>query len=300
MRPELEKAVAELKSGSPEALDRALSLLQQTVFSFSMKVCGHREDAEDTAQETLLRTAPHLPRFESPQALAVWLYKVARSRCLMSRRRSKFAPREHISLEEILPDRTELEALMSAPHAGPEQELLRAEDSSELQKAILRIPASYRQVLVLHDMEELSTGEIADVTKLREGTVRVRLHRARAYLRNELARTHKPRTPARRDRRGGRPRSCKKLFAALSDYIDHEIDAMTCARLESHLAGCAPCQAYLTSLQETVRRCKEHCGEDLKAKISAELREMVRQAYAANPGSANYGNGRAAHDGNGK
>ncbi len=111
MRPELERAVAELKTGSPEALDRALNLLQQTVFSFSMKVCGHREDAEDTAQETLLRTAPHLPQFESPQALAVWLYKVARSRCLMSRRRSKFAPHPHLSLEEVLPDRAELDYL---------------------------------------------------------------------------------------------------------------------------------------------------------------------------------------------
>ncbi len=296
MRPELEKAVAELKTGSPEALERALGLLQQTVFSFSMKVCGHREDAEDTAQETLLRTAPHLPQFESPQALAVWLYKVARSRCLMSRRRSKFAPREHLSLDEILPDRTELEALISAPHAGPEQQLLRAENSSELQKAILRIPASYRQILVLHDMEELSTAEIADITKLREGTVRVRLHRARAYLRNELARTHKPRKPARR---AGRPRSCKKLFAALSDYIDHEIDPMTCARLESHLAGCAPCQAYLASLQETVRRCKEHCSEELRTKISAELRAMVRQAYAANPGSPDRADGGGGWDGNG-
>src|SRR5512142_3268842 len=102
MRPELEQAVTELRTGTPEAVDRALSLLQQTVFAFSMKVCGHREDAEDTAQETLLRTAPQLPSFASPQALAVWLYKVARSRCLMSRRRSKFAPREHLSLDELL------------------------------------------------------------------------------------------------------------------------------------------------------------------------------------------------------
>ncbi len=275
MRPELEQAVAALQSGTPGALDRALELLQQTVFSFSMKVCGHREDAEDTAQETLLRTAPQLPQFTSPQALAVWLYKVARSRCLMSRRRSKFAPRENISLDEVLPDRSELEALLSAPQPGPEQQLLRKQDDEQVRQAVLRIPADYRQVLVLHDMEELSTEEVARITGLREGTVRVRLHRARAFLRNELAGT-----PRKRKQTGGRARSCKRLFARLSDYLDHEIDPQTCARLESHLDGCAPCKAYLASLEQTIRRCKDQCTEELKTKINADVRALVQQAYA--------------------
>ena len=274
MRPELERAVTELKSGNPDSLERALAMLQQTVFSFSMKVCGHREDAEDTAQETLLRTAPQLAKFDSPQALAVWLYKVARSRCLMSRRRSKFAPHQHLSLDELLPDRTELEALISAPHSGPEQHLLRSEDSEGVRQAILRIPADYRQVLVLHDMEELSTEEVARITGVREGTVRVRLHRARAFLRNELAGT------PRRRKKPGRPRSCRSLFARLSDYIDHEIDPATCAKLEAHLADCAPCKAYLASLEETVRRCKNQCTDEMKTQISADVRELVRQAYS--------------------
>ncbi len=275
MRPELEQAVAALQTGTADAMDRALALLQQTVFSFSMKVCGHREDAEDTAQETLLRTAPQLPQFTSPQALAVWLYKVARSRCLMSRRRSKFAPREHLSLDELLPDRTELEALVSAPHAGPEQQVLRSENSEEVRRAILRIPADYRQILVLHDMEELSTEEVARITGLREGTVRVRLHRARAFLRNELAGT-----PRKRRKANGGARSCKSLFARLSDYLDHELDPETCAKLEAHLDGCAPCKVYLASLEETVRRCKQQCSEELRTKINSDLRELVKQAYA--------------------
>jgi DNA-directed RNA polymerase specialized sigma24 family protein len=58
-----------IAQGRPESLDAALAILQNTVFSFSMKVCGHREDAEDTMQETLLRAARQLPNFESPEAL---------------------------------------------------------------------------------------------------------------------------------------------------------------------------------------------------------------------------------------
>ena len=54
-------------------MEQALALLQNTVFSFSMKVCGQRQDAEDTMQEVLLRSVPYLPKFESPKALIVWL-----------------------------------------------------------------------------------------------------------------------------------------------------------------------------------------------------------------------------------
>src|SRR5512146_2048711 len=104
MRPEIEQAVALLQQKRPDALERALDLLQQTVFSFSMKVCGHREDAEDTMQDVLLKAVPYLPKFNSSKALVVWLYTVAKNRCLMSRRRSKFAPNETLSLEELMPD----------------------------------------------------------------------------------------------------------------------------------------------------------------------------------------------------
>ena len=278
MRVDLQKAIAELKSGEPESMERALALVQQTAFSFSMKVCGHREDAEDTAQETLLRTVRELPHFDSPQALAVWLYKVARSRCLMSRRRSKFAPKQDLSLDELLPDRSELEALTASSEGGPEQQLLRAESREELQRAVLQLPPDYRMVLVLHDMEELSTQEVASITGLREGTVRVRLHRARVFLRHQLARKMKSATKAARAPMDSR---CKRLFSLLSDYLDQELDPSLCENMETHLGDCSPCKAYLASLEETVRRCRRHCTEEVKAKVRAQVRALLQTAGAA-------------------
>ncbi len=84
MRSEIERAVQLLQRGDDAALEEALTLLQSTVFSFSMRVCGQRQDAEDTMQEVLLKSVPHLPKFASPKALVVWLYKVAKNRCLIS------------------------------------------------------------------------------------------------------------------------------------------------------------------------------------------------------------------------
>src|SRR5271157_3456961 len=100
MSETVEQALELIRENQPESIDRALALLQNTVYSFSMKVCGHPQDAEDTMQEVLLKLLPYLPKFESPQALSVWLYKVARNRCISLHRRVASSPARNLSLDE--------------------------------------------------------------------------------------------------------------------------------------------------------------------------------------------------------
>src|ERR1700686_57342 len=225
MRSEIEQAVQLLQRGDDAALEQALTLLQNTVFSFSMRVCGQREDAEDTMQEVLLKSVPHLPRFDSPKALVVWLYKVAKNRCLMNRRRSKFAPNPDLSLEELMPDRKELEQLGTDSSINPEAFAIRSEEAGRLRDAIQRLPPQYRIVLVLRDMEGLTDEEVAEITGLRAGTVRVRLHRARLFVRKELMKGLKPRAgrAAVASRASSheqpKPARCKAMFAELSNYL---------------------------------------------------------------------------------
>lgn len=277
-------------------MDQALALLQGTVFAFSMKVCGRREDAEDTMQEVLLRSIRYLPRFDSPRALAVWLYKVARSRCLMSRRRSKFAPKESLSLENLMPDRRELAALGASPGGRrrdgetPESSLLRGEDERRLQEAVRRLPPDYRVILILHDMEQLSGGEIAKITGLKPGTVRVRLHRARLFVRRELAGGIGRRAPKIRRKSAvagarqealPRPGRCKAMFAEISNYLDDALDDSLCEELEKHMDGCEPCKAFLSSLEETVRQCKQTPDAQPDSRRAARLREKLLAEYRA-------------------
>jgi DNA-directed RNA polymerase specialized sigma24 family protein len=103
MNARVEQALTRLKSGKPQDVERALETLQEIVYGLGMKVCGVREDAEDTAQETLFRLARQLKQFPNARALAVWLYKVAKTQCLMSRRKSKFAPAQMLSLDALMP-----------------------------------------------------------------------------------------------------------------------------------------------------------------------------------------------------
>jgi RNA polymerase sigma-70 factor (ECF subfamily) len=287
MRSEIERAVQLLRRGDDEALEQALALLQNTVFSFSMKVCGQRQDAEDTMQEVLLKSVPHLPKFESPKALVVWLYKVAKNRCLMSRRRSKFAPNRELSFEELMPDRRELKELSAEGGINPERFAIRSEEAGMLRAAIQKLPAQYRIVLVLRDMEGLTDEDVAEITGLRAGTVRVRLHRARLFVRKELMKAWKPR--AGRNMGVGLPKDsfaeepkpvrCKAMFAELSNYLDEQLDDSLCDELERHLDGCGPCKVFLASLEATVEHCRKSPAEKPSGKTAAKLRKELMQNY---------------------
>ena len=161
-------------------------LLRHTVYCFSVKICCHPEDAEDTTQEVMFRSLRHFGRFKDPQRLAVWLYVVTRNRYRRMRRKNARCLARVIPLDELLLTREERTPLLTDIRKSPEATLLRTEESRLLHRAILRIPIPLRTVLVLHDLEEFSTAEIAERLALNPGTIRVHLHRARLRARKEL------------------------------------------------------------------------------------------------------------------
>jgi len=287
MRREIEQAVELLAKKDPKSLDLALALLQNTVFSFSMKVCGQREDAEDTMQEVLVKSLPYLPRFDSPRALLVWLYRVAKNRCLMARRRSKFAPKQDLSLDQLMPDKLELELLSKEGPASPEAQAIRNQQARRLRDAVQKLPPQYRIILVLRDMEGLSDDEVAEITGLQPGNVRVRLHRARLFVRKEVARDssaiRRPRARKQAALPPSRPASCKAMFAELSNYLDEQLDDSMCERLEQHIDGCQPCQVFLAQLQSTIEQLRAAPVTEPRAALAAKFRRDLLAALGALP-----------------
>jgi RNA polymerase sigma-70 factor (ECF subfamily) len=287
MRPELAQAIDLLRRDTPEAVEEAIGLLQNTVYSFSMKVCGHPEDAEDTMQEVLYRSLSHLARIQEPQALAVWLYTVTRNRCWRMRRKSAHAPKHTLSLDELMPDDAELGLLLADAAAGPESDLLHAERHNLLHQAVLRIPAPLRMVLVLHDMEELTTGEVARILNLQAGTVRVRLHRARLWVRKEMGRmlegaagqSGEPAKPrAKRTRGRKRPAECRNLFLNLSEYLDGRVEPKTCEQMREHIEACPACVAFLRDLRSAIDRCRS-MELPCDSAMAPRLRAILTQEY---------------------
>ena len=291
MRPELTQATKLLRSNTPEAIEEALGLLQNTVYSFSMKVCGHPEDAEDTMQEVLFRSLRHLAKIQDPQALAVWLYKVTRNRCWRMRRKSANAPKATVALDELMPDDAELGRLLEDASEGPEANLLQAEQAQVLHRAVLQIPAPLRMVLVLHDMEELTTEQVATILGLQAGTVRVRLHRARLCVRKEMARildgtvaeqrSAKPAKKARKTARtkdNERPAECRELFANLSEYMDGRVEAPACDQMRIHIEACPACVAFLRELRVAIDRCRS-LDIPCDSAVAPRLRSILTQEY---------------------
>jgi RNA polymerase sigma-70 factor, ECF subfamily len=240
-------------------------------------------------QEVLVKTLPHLPNFESPRALLVWLYKVAKNRCLMSRRKSKFAPKEELSLDQLMPDRREFARLAKEGPVNPESLAIRSQQAKRLRAVIQELPPQYRIILVLRDMEGLSDEEVSDITGLRPGNVRVRLHRARLFVRQKLARNdHQPQASAKTRPSihqpaaaapTKRPASCKALFAQLSNYLDEQLDDSLCEKLEDHLEGCGPCQVFLASLEATIQQLRSAPPDSLTKASAAKIRRDLLEQY---------------------
>ena len=189
MNARIEQAAEMLKAGDARGIESALESLTTSAFAFARKVCGNAQDAEDIAQETMMQLTRSAHRFPDAKGLGVWLYKVAKTRCLMSRRRSKFAPAHTLSLDELMPTPGEIAGgSQDAWPQNPEEFILRRELRNQLERAVLNLPEAYRLVLVLRDMEELSTEEVAEILGVSQPTVKMRLHRARVFVRNALDR----------------------------------------------------------------------------------------------------------------
>jgi RNA polymerase sigma-70 factor (ECF subfamily) len=281
MRPELTRASDLLRSNSPEAVAEAIGLLQNTVFSFSMKMCGHREDAEDTSQEVLFRSLKHLPKLQDPSALAAWLYTVTKNRCYRMRRGHSDTERKRLSLDELIPGEVELRNLLLEGENGPEHHAIQAEEHRLLHETVLRIPTALRIVLVLHDMEELSSEQIARILGLQIGTVRVRLHRARLAVRKEMSlllRGMPEQSSLPKKVLAERPKECRELFANLSEYLDARIEPRTCEQMRAHIERCPACVAFLKDLRSAIDRCRSFevaCDADL----AQRMRALMTQEY---------------------
>ena len=120
------------------------------------------------------------------------MLRIAKNFCLMKRRRSQFAPTQELSLDEYMPaldrDGGHVKLQIADWSSLPEDRMLRAELRRILDQAIARLPDTYRSVILLRDVEDLSTEETAQVLDLSVDVIKTRLHRARLAIRQEVDR----------------------------------------------------------------------------------------------------------------
>ena len=176
-----------INSGQFDRFPELVKRYEQKLYNFSLRMCRDAADAEDTVQETFLNVFRYLKNFRYETKFKNWLYRVAASTCIKNRRKSKFAPERELSLDEFFPqDEAEIPDQVPKWALRPLDKLLNDELLDQINEAIFTLPEKYRLVIVLRDIEGFSTAETAQILNLSDANVKVRLHRARLFLRDKL------------------------------------------------------------------------------------------------------------------
>ena len=179
-----EALVARCQNGDGESFATLVSRYERPVFNLAFRMLGNVEDARDVAQAAFLKALENLHRFDPRYRFFSWLYRIAMNEALMRIRKNKHRPR---SLEVVDEDGERREIDVEDWSPRPVERLLTKELGGKLDRAIARLPEDYRGAFLLRDVEGLSNEQIAKAMKLSVPAVKSRIHRARVFLRNELA-----------------------------------------------------------------------------------------------------------------
>lgn len=178
--------VAALRQGREEAFETLVRTHATRLLAVTRRILPGEEDARDALQDAFLSAFRAMERFDGKSRLYTWLYRIAVNAALMRARTRSRRPEE--SIEELLPRFAE-----NGMHREPVRawgEPVRAAQIRELRgtvrDAIEHLPESHRNVLILRDIEGLSTAETAELLETTPNAVKVRLHRARQALRTLL------------------------------------------------------------------------------------------------------------------
>jgi len=179
--------VAALKAGDERSCETLVRQHAGPMLAVARRLLRCEQDAADAVQEAFLMAFRSIHAFAGQSKISTWLHRIVVNACLMKLRAERSRP--VTSIEPLLPtfDQTGHHSRpVSAWHLPPSESAEAAELRAAVRQRINELPESYRTVILLRDIEELDTQEVAERLGISEGAVKVRLHRARQALRTLL------------------------------------------------------------------------------------------------------------------
>jgi RNA polymerase sigma-70 factor (ECF subfamily) len=186
--------VAALKAGSEEAFGVLIAQYSQPIFTLIARSLNDPADAADITQEVFIKVFRSIRGFQGESSLRTWLYRIALHEASNQRRWWSRHKKQELTIDtpagsaesEDSEEGLCLSAMLADGHASPYQQAAQSELKARVEDALRKLPEAFRTVVVLREMEGFSYDEIADVVQVPAGTVKSRLMRGRAALKEIL------------------------------------------------------------------------------------------------------------------
>ncbi len=183
------RLIERLKRRDEAAFNQFVRMYQQRVYSLLARMVGNREEARDVAQDVFLTVFKSIDSFRGDSKLSTWLYRVAVNHC---KNRIKYLDRRSVKKHDEIDDAREGAVADGGAVGGrparPDEAAQGNELEAVVRRALSSLEVEHRELIVLRDLEGLAYEEIVTITGLPDGTVKSRLHRARAALKEAIER----------------------------------------------------------------------------------------------------------------
>jgi RNA polymerase sigma-70 factor (ECF subfamily) len=173
--------IAKAKEGDRKALAELVTLYSDRIYNLALRILRNREDAEDVLQETFLAVVEKLHTFNEQSSFFTWIYRIATNASLMKIRKKRH--RFHELADRPAFDEQEIVDWSK----NPVRDVQNKEIKKILDKAIGALSDIYRSVFILRDIEQIPIRETAQILNISEENVKIRLRRARLFLREKLS-----------------------------------------------------------------------------------------------------------------
>ena len=178
--------ISRFKQGDESAFTELIQKYSRRIYQIAWAILQNREDAEEVTQDTFIRIHRALPSFRGDSQFTTWMHTIAAN--LAKNKYQWNKSRGTLSNVSINASQEDSEQTLDLPdeHPSPQQQVLWSERSQQLQQALAEMPETYKQALLLHNVDGLQYDEIASILQCEIGTVKSRIARVREFLRTKL------------------------------------------------------------------------------------------------------------------
>lgn len=233
--------IAKLRAQDPASFEEIVRQYSARLTSTAGRIFGNDRDSQDAVQDAFISAWQAIGTFKGESSLYTWLHRITVNVCLARMRSSQFRNEVSIADEnhEVGIAYADLPAAWSEPSPDMENRLAMRQS---IERALKGIPEEFRTVLILRDVEDFSSREVAEQLGLSDATVRQRLHRARAAMAEQL----------RPELCNAPPLTCGGQLDLLFDYIDNALAQEQQGPVGDHIRDCVTCSGLLHTYRATV------------------------------------------------